>query len=347
MSQSSVAAKLDPEQINELARNFWYSAVLRAGIKLDVFSLLENESLTADAVAQHISASPKFVHAFLDSCAVLDLLKKKGNKYTNSPLSSKFLVKTQQTYVGDHALHHTNTWASWGRLDEIIKEGKTILPYEAGYVDADTYWTDYMLGQHNRATSGQGEQLVQNVDLKNKRKLIDLGGGAASYSIALCAANPKLKSVVVDRKEPLNIARPLVEEANLQDRITLLEGDVFETDLGTGYDVALVSGVVLITAAEASIRLFKLAHKLLVPGGMIIVQDYMRIDQSSEREKLDTMENLYVLVAFDPDAGDRDGEEVASWLRDTEFINTKLIPLPTQLALIRGTCYVLQRYCRQ
>lgn len=334
MTQPNPSGVLDPEQVNELARTFWYSAVLRAGIKLDVFSLLENTSLTADAVAQHISASPKYVQAFLDSCVVLDLMDKQEDKYTNSPMSSKFLVKTQETYVGDHALHHTNTWASWGRLDEIIREGKTLLPYETGYVDADTYWTDYMLGQHNRATSGQGEQLVRNVDLKNKHKLIDLGGGAASYSIALCTANPQLKSVVVDHKEPLSIAGPLVKEANLQDRITLLEGDVFETDLGIGYDVVLVSGVVLITAAEASIRMFNLAHKLLVPGGMIIVQDYMRIDYSPGREKLDTMENLYVLVAFDPGAGDRDGEEVASWLRDAGFTNTKLIPVPTQLALV-------------
>ena len=106
--------------------------------------------------------------------------------------------------------------------------------------------------------------------------------------------------MVVDRKEPLSIAEPLVREANLGDRITLLDGDVFETDLGTGYEVVLVSGVVLITAEEASIRIFKQAHDLLVLGGSIIVQDYMRIDHSPEREKLDTMENMCVLVAFDP-----------------------------------------------
>ena len=74
--------------------------MLRAAIKLDVFSLLESASLTAEAVAQHIGASPKYVQAFLDSCVVLDLMQKRGDKYTNSPMSSKFLVKTQEAYVG-------------------------------------------------------------------------------------------------------------------------------------------------------------------------------------------------------------------------------------------------------
>ena len=261
-------------------------------------------------------------------------MDKKDDKYINSSMTSKFLVKGKAEYVGDHALHHTNTWASWGRLDEVIKEGKTLLPYETGFVDADTYWTDYMIGQHNRATSGQAHYLVKSLDLQEKRRLIDLGGGAASYSIALCDANSELKAVVVDQKEPLSIARPLVEESNLQDRITLLEGDFFDTHLGTGYDVCLISGVVLIKPEEDSRRLFKFAYDILEPGGMVVIQDYMRIEDHPDRRRLDTLEDLYVLVAFDPGAGDRDGEEVASWLEDTGFKNPKTIPLPTQLGLV-------------
>ena len=162
---------------------------------------------------------------------------------------------------------------NWGRLDEIIKEGKTLLPYETGFVDETTYWSDYMMGQHNRAASGQAYHLVQNVDLRNRRKLIDLGGGAASYSIALCEANPQLKSVVVDHKEPLSIARSLVAEHNLQDRISFLEGNAFDVDLGQDHDVALISGVVLIISEADSRRMFQLAYDVLVPGGMVIVQE--------------------------------------------------------------------------
>ena len=44
MNQSGSPVDLGAENVNELARNFWYSAILRAGIKLDVFSLLESDS---------------------------------------------------------------------------------------------------------------------------------------------------------------------------------------------------------------------------------------------------------------------------------------------------------------
>ena len=334
--QFSSVVDLDAERVNELARNFWYSAILRAAIKLDVFSLLEGVSLTSQEVASGIGASPRYTQSFLNCCVVLDLLDSDDDKYTNSSLTSRFLVKNKPAYVGGHALHHTNTWASWGRLDEIVREGKTLLPYDTGFVDADTYWSDYMIGQHNRATSGQAHYLVESLDLTDKRKLLDLGGGAASYSIALCAGNPQLKAVVVDQKEPLAIAGPLVKESNLENRITLLEGDFFQTDLGSGYDVVLISGVVLIKPEEDSRRLFKLAYDLMEPGGLIVIQDYMRIDHDAQRNRLDTLEDLYVLVAFDPGAGDREGKEVAEWLEREGFQNTKLIGLPTQLGVVTG-----------
>ena len=334
MGQRELSIDLDPENINELARCFWYSSILRAGIKLGAFDILEDENLTSDNVAERMGADPNYVRAFLESCVVLDLLDKREDKYINSPRASKFLVKGKREYVGDHALHHTNTWALWGRLDEIIKVGKSQLPYETGYVDVSTYWTDYMMGQHNRAASGQAYQLVENLDLQGRKKLLDLGGGTASYSIALCGANPQLRAVVVDREEPLSIARQLVEDHNLQDRITLLEGDMGAVALEKDFDVALISGVVLIKSEKDCRGFFELAYRSLLPGGTIIVQDYMRLDNNPDRVKLDTLENLYVKVAFDAGAEDREGELVASWLSDTGFQNPKMIPLPTQLALI-------------
>lgn len=167
--------------------------------------------------------------------------------------------------------------------------------------------------------------------------MLDLGGGAASYSIALCGANPELRSIVIEQPEPLDIAAPLVEAHGLQDQIELVEGDFLTLDLGDDSDVILISGVVLIKS-EAEIReLFQRAYDALVPGGMVIVQDFMRIDYSEERSFLDIMMDLYVLIGFDPAAGDRHGNEYAAWLRDTGFVDIDQIPLPTQLALITAT----------
>ena len=322
------------EPIREMARSFWYSAILRAAIKLNVFSILDGNVYTAEGLAKELSADPGFVGAFLEACQVTGLLERSDGVYSNTATTSRFLVQGREQYVGDHALHHTNAWASWGRLDELILEGKTLLPFESGFVDQNTYWTNYMLGQHNRAMSGQAYHLVEKLNLEGMTKLIDLGGGAASYSMALCEANPQLTSVVVDGPEPIAIARSFVAERGLGDRIRLIAGDFFKEELGSDYDVVLVSGVVLIKSEQECRRLFELAYNLLKPKGMVVIQDFMRIGRTQEQAKADVLENLYVKVAFDPRASDREGTEVASWLKDTGFQDTQQIPIPAQLALI-------------
>ena len=72
----------------------------------------------------------------------------------------------------------------------------------------------------------------------------------------------------------------------------------------------------------------------MAPGGLIVVQDYMRVDHSPQQVLPDTHMDMYVLLAFGPGAGDRLGEEYVSWLEDTGFRDPRVVPLPTHLALI-------------
>ena len=325
----------NPEWVNELSRHFWNSAIVRAGIRLQIFPLLEESALTPSEVSSHLGANPRFVEAFLEANVALGLLDKVGDDgYKCSDMSSAYLVPGKREYVGDLALHITNYWRSWGNLDRLIVEGRTELPFQNGFTDASTYWADYMKGQHNRALSGQADNLVKSVDLTGKRKLLDLGGGAGSYSMALCNANPGLRAFVIDRKEPLDIAARLVAENGLEDRIELVEGDFDKVALGNDSDVVLISGVALIVSEEECRGLFRRAYEALAPGGIIILQDFMRVDHSPRRSFLDTMMDMYVLIGFDPQAGDRHGDEYASWLSEAGFAAIRQIALPTQLAII-------------
>ena len=81
-----------------------------------------------------------------------------GDQFKNSASSAEFLVPGKQKYLGDHMRHITNHWNTWGKLDTLVLEGRTERPFENGFVDAPTYWTDYMMGQHNRVMIGQGNK---------------------------------------------------------------------------------------------------------------------------------------------------------------------------------------------
>jgi len=324
------------EMINEMSRQFWNSAVLRACIKLELFGLVESKrALSATDIAAHLGGDERFVNALATAAAALDLLESEDDdRFTLTPAARQFLLPEAPDYVGNLVLHITNYWSTWGNLDQLVLDGRTELPFQNGYSSEADYWRDYMAGQHDRAVAGQGHHLAQAVDLSNHNLLLDLGGGAASYSIALCQANPHLHSIVIDAPEPLAIASPLVAEAGLEDRVTLVEGDLFDGDLPTGADVVLLSGVVLIKSEAECRTLFERAHDALGPSGLMILQDFMRLDDSPRRRFLDTMMDLYVLIGFDPGSADRPGAIYEQWLTDAGFTDVKGTPLPTQLAVI-------------
>lgn len=319
--------------------HFWNSAVLRAGIKLEIFLLIaENEPCSCEFIASQLNANPSFMQSFLEACVVLELLEKENGQYKNSQQSAKFLIPGHPDYMGDLALHITNHWNNWGNLDQLILEGRTELPFENQFVDVPTYWQDYMYGQHNRAESGQAANLVQHTDLTNRKKLIDLGGGMGSYSIALCKAYSELCACIVDHKEPLALAQKLLDEepdsSKLCDRISLKEGDFHQLELETNYDVVLISGVICIQSAEENRQLFSRAFDLLHPGGQIIVQDFIQIGENIQQHFLDTMMDMYLKIAFTPKAANFSGDNVAAWLIEAGFEETNQILLLTQLNVL-------------
>ncbi len=326
------------ERLKRIARAYWDSSVLRTLISLGLCPVLDEGPATPAELASRVSANPRFLDAFLGACVALGLLERQGERYSNSEQASAFLIPGKEGYSGDSLRHLTNHWNTFGALYRLVREGVSELPFQNGYVSADEYWSDYMRAQHYRAVTVQAPYLVRTVDLSGKRKLLDLGGGAASYSVALAAAYPGRTAHVIDAKEPLAIAREVVDEAGLAERVLLVEGDFCEMDLGHDADVVLISGVVLIKPENFCRDVFRIAYDALTPGGTLILQDFMRMAGASpKRQFLDAITDLYLLAAFDPGAADRQSDEYACWLRDAGFVDVIPHPEPPDLAIITAS----------
>lgn len=323
------------EKIDHLCFSFWNSAVLRAAIKLGIFPLLE-QPLSALEVSHHLKANLRFVEAFLEACVGLGLLEKEEDQFKNSQDTSRFLRPEKPEYQGDYITHITNFWNTWGNLDQLIREGRPDFPFENGFVDTATYWTNYIKGRHNLAMAGQAAVLAEYTNLKNRQKMLDLGGAAASYSIALCTANPNLKAVVVDYKEPLEIALNLVTQYNLQDRITLWPADFNTTEFDPDYDVVLLSAILRHISQEDCLRVLSKAYDALLPGGLIIVQEFIPPEDNPQQSLRSTMMELYLMIGFNSESGNRSQEEIKLWLKQTGFKNIEVISLPTKTTLILG-----------
>lgn len=324
----------DINDISKVYFGFWQSSVLRAAIKLDLFSLLENNSLSEIEICEHLNADPDYMKSFLNVCIKLGFLEKKGEYFLNSLLASEFLVPQNPLYQGDYATHITNFWETWGKLDDLILQGKADIPLENNFVEASSYWDSYIKGRHNLAMAGQSQLLTEAVPLEDRSKLLDMGGGSGSYSIALCKANTNLKAVILDLPEPLQCAAQILKQFNLEDRVTLLPADFHTVELENDYDTALFSAILRLLPEKNCLDILSKTFDALISNGLLIIQEFISLEENVDPTLHDVMMDLFLKVGFKSNAGNRSMDEIEQHVKSVGFRNFRTISLPNRTTLI-------------
>lgn len=259
------------KRINEFATAYRQSLILFSAVDANLFSLLEEER-TAPQVAKAVGWDARGTRMLLDTLVALELLRKSGDRYRNAHIATACLVPGSPAYQGNIVKHLKGCMAAWLRLDEALKRGTGVWDEPVEH-DPDEL-RHFILGMSDIAKMSARE-LLEKVDLAPFRHVLDLGGGPASYSIAFLEAHPNMRATLFDRPEVIPIAREQVHAAQLDSRFNFLQGDMLENDIGNGYDLILVSNIIHSFGVDANRRLIQKCADALLPGGLLIVKDFL------------------------------------------------------------------------
>ena len=116
------------------------------------------------------------------------------------------------------------------------------------------------------------------VDAASKLKVLDIAAGHGMYGITVARHNPHAAVVAVDWPGVLLIARENAEAAGIADRWRPLPGSVFEIDLGTGYDLALVTGFLHHFDPPTNAALLRKIRNSLAPRGRVAIVEFVLDD---------------------------------------------------------------------
>lgn len=124
--------------------------------------------------------------------------------------------------------------------------------------------------------------LIQVINLRNANRVLEIGS-AIGYSSISMATYTNAEIVTIERNmEMIELAKQNIKKAQLQDRITLIEGDALEVDektLGT-FDV------IFIDAAKAqSIKFFEKYETTLTKNGVIVTDNLLFHDLVDQQVK--------------------------------------------------------------
>lgn len=264
-----------PGRLLEVSGSYWKTCALHAGVRLDLFTLLDGESLTAAEVAQRAGASAKGMGMLLNALSAMGLMVHGGDRYRSTDAARELLSSRSERYLGYIILHHANLMGSWSRLHEAVVEGHPTR--ERAAEGGEEEREHFLMGMFNLAM-GLAPTLVPQVDLGGRRRLLDVGGGPGTYAIQFCLHNPGLRATVFDLSTTRPFAEKTIRRFGLGDRVEFAEGDFLEAPLPKGFDAAWLSHILHGEGPSGCQTIISKAVASVVPGGLILVHEFILED---------------------------------------------------------------------
>jgi len=272
-----------PGTLLALSGAYWKTCTLHAGVKLDIFTCIGPDTLTAKQVTQRRHLDLRGTTMLLDALAAMDLLTKTTSGYANTPAANRFLSKDSDQYIGYMILHHHHLADSWVRMDQAVTRGGPIR--DRSSVSSDQWREAFLMGMFNNAMA-MAPDVARSVELSGCTRLLDMGGGPGTYAIHFCRANPDLTAVVFDLPTTRPFAEKTIEQFGLSNRIRFAAGDytIRDIPLTQAFDAAWLSHVLHGEGPDKAADIVAHAAKTLLPGGQLLIHDFILNDTRDRPE---------------------------------------------------------------
>ncbi len=241
---------------------FRASRVILTANNLRIFENI-GKGRTAREVARTLQADPRATEILLDAVASLGLLRKTRGTYRLAPAAKRFLLPDSPWYQGDMLRHADTLWKNWSGLDEVVRTGE---PNRRRHRRHDVF----IRAMHNNAVLRAGA-VIEALDLRGVRTALDLGGGPGTYSIEL--AKRGIRVLLFDMPGTLEVAQEMIRQSRMKN-ISFRSGDFHFDDIGSGYDLVLLSQVLHSNSEEECLSLLARVYHALAPKGRVVIHEF-------------------------------------------------------------------------
>jgi len=127
------------------------------------------------------------------------------------------------------------------------------------------------------------------------KRILDIAAGSGIYGFSALKKFPDATLVSVDWPTVLKPAEPTAKQMGLSDRVEFRPGDIFNDDLGSGYDLVLAVNIYHHFNIDKCIALSRRLYSATAPGGVLVLVD-MIPDEKREQERFALTFALTMLI---------------------------------------------------
>jgi ubiquinone/menaquinone biosynthesis C-methylase UbiE len=257
---------------------FQNTAALKSGIELDVFTAIGEGADTPALLAAKTQAAERGVRILCDYLTILGLLEKENGHYALTPESAAFLDRRSPAclvavtgFLGS-PWHKKNAEA----LTDAVRKGGTVGTQGDNTKPQDEVWVAFarsMAPLTVPAANFIAE--VMGASEGKPCKVLDIAAGHGNYGITIAKKNPNAQIVAVDWPSVLAVAEENAKAAGVSERYATRPGSAFETDLGSGYDLVLLTNIFHHFAMATCETLMRRVFAALKPGGKAVTLEFV------------------------------------------------------------------------
>jgi SAM-dependent methyltransferase len=269
------------EEIFHVAFGYMASKALFAAVHLGIFDALEGGEKDLETLVGETGAERRGLLTLLTALTSVGLLQKTASGWANGPAAQAHLVGGGFAHYVQNQIDQ-QMYPFMHHLTDVLRGNRDTVPFE----DYEKWFKDpeearlYSESQHS-ASQMLGMMAASMVDLSERRRILDVGGGTGAFSIGLCQIHPELSATILDFPNVIEVAKEFVARAGLESRFDYVEGNALKTDWPGGQDVVLFSYVSGSVSAEGVEELYRRAARALVPGGVVLIHDFMVDDDGT------------------------------------------------------------------
>jgi ubiquinone/menaquinone biosynthesis C-methylase UbiE len=329
MHHASDPAQPNPLLVWDTINAYQRSAALRAAIDLDLFTSIGSGAGTAEELAAPVGASPRGIRILCDYLSVIGFLTKAGDAYRLTLTSAVFLNGKSPACMASTArfLNSPKLMAGFANLTDTVRRGGTQLrtggvnePEFSEWVTFAESMTPLMLNSCTAIAGVCGQANGRGM------RVLDVAAGHGLFGIAVAGRVKQAEITAQDWPGVLQVALRNARQAGIEDRYRLLPGNIFDVDLGDGYDVILLTNLLHHFDKASCTEILRKMHRALSDDGRLITLEFV---PNEDRVSPPIAATFSLMMLGLTPAGDAyTAREHAEMLADAGFDTPAVLPVP-------------------
>ncbi|HVX22674.1 MAG TPA: methyltransferase [Acidimicrobiales bacterium] len=311
-----------------------YFAVLAAE-DVGVFTALADGPLEADQVAERCGADPARLLTVLGGNVAAGTLERGPDGFALTPVAATHLVAGRPGYLGALLRHSPGPFENWPHLADTVRGAapRRDVGRESGEFLSELVQATFPV-QLAVARAAVGSVLAGR--LPSAPRVLELGAGAAPWSVAVLEHDGSAEAVVNDLPAVVPLARRALDDAGTADRATFLEGDYWQVPLPADrFDLAVLAHVCRAEGDGGAAALVGRAAAALAPGGLLVLAEYLLDDDLTGPTQAQMLG--VTMVASTDRGGTFTHRQARAWLEGAGLVvEDEVTPVPpTNLVVAR------------